>query len=95
MQIPLTIAGNIGKSPSGNTLPCLLQVYGAYGMVLETGFNSAAQLLLDRGWTLAFAHVRGGGELGRRWHHAGRQQGKLLALQASAETPSCIVLAAF
>jgi len=52
-------------------------------MSLEAGFNLVDSLLVRRGWTLAFAHVRGGGELGRRWHHAGRQSGKLLALQVS------------
>ncbi len=57
------------------------RIYGAYGMSLEAGFNPVDSLLLRRGWTLAFAHVRGGGELGRRWHHAGRQLGKSLALQ--------------
>ena len=38
----------------------------------------------------AGAHVRGGGELGRAWHHAGRKAGRLSALQAniSAVSPS-------
>jgi len=46
--------------------PALLTVYGAYGISLETGFEPERLVLLDRGWVIAFAHVRGGGELGRR-----------------------------
>ncbi|CAB4022585.1 prolyl endopeptidase-like isoform X3 [Paramuricea clavata] len=33
------------------------------------------QLLLE-GWLLAYCHVRGGGELGRKWYHMGRQTNK-------------------
>ena len=43
-----------------------MKVYGAYGISLDTGFEVEGLPLLQRGWLLAFAHVRGGGELGRR-----------------------------
>ena len=46
--------------------PALMTVYGAYGECLETGFESERLSLLEQGWVVAMAHVRGGGELGRR-----------------------------
>ncbi len=52
--------------------PMLLTGYGAYGIPYPVGFSSNRLSLLDRGVVLAFAHVRGGGELGKRWHDAGR-----------------------
>jgi oligopeptidase B len=39
-------------------------------------FASSRLSLLDRGVTVAIAHVRGGGELGKRWHDAGRMLAK-------------------
>ncbi|WIA09240.1 hypothetical protein OEZ85_008648 [Tetradesmus obliquus] len=53
--------------------PLLVEVYGAYGQVLEADFRAHRLALLQRGWAVALAHVRGGGEGGRRWHAAGRQ----------------------
>jgi protease II len=46
--------------------PLLVEVYGAYGHVLEAEFKPHRLPLLARGWSVALAHVRGGGELGRR-----------------------------
>ena len=43
-----------------------MTVYGAYGECLDTGFESEKLSLLEQGWVIAMAHVRGGGELGRR-----------------------------
>jgi oligopeptidase B len=40
------------------------------------GFSSNRLSLLDRGVGVAVAHVRGGGELGKRWHDAGRMARK-------------------
>jgi oligopeptidase B len=36
------------------------------------GFNSNRLSLMDRGVVLAYAHVRGGGDMGKPWHDAGR-----------------------
>ncbi len=46
--------------------------YGSYGYALPLGFNSNRLSLLDRGFVLAYAHIRGGGDLGKPWHDAGR-----------------------
>lgn len=35
---------------------------------------------LEEGWTLAFAHVRGGGERGQKWHEAGMKEKKVTAI---------------
>jgi oligopeptidase B len=56
--------------------PMLLTGYGAYGISYPVGFSSNRLSLLDRGVVVAVAHVRGGGELGRRWHDAGRMAHK-------------------
>lgn len=47
--------------------PILLTAYGAYGECTEADFRPERLSLLGAGWVVALAHVRGGGELGRRW----------------------------
>ncbi|GAM19105.1 hypothetical protein SAMD00019534_022800 [Acytostelium subglobosum LB1] len=54
----------------------LIKGYGAYGSVMETGYESDDQSLLKRGWVIAYAHTRGGGELGRSWYDNGRRLNK-------------------
>lgn len=48
--------------------------YGAYGIFIEPRFSELRLSLLDRGFVFAFAHIRGGGDLGRTWY----EQGKML-----------------
>ena len=50
--------------------------YGSYGYSLPLGFHSNRLSLLDRGFVLAYAHIRGGGDLGKPWHDAGRLRHK-------------------
>jgi oligopeptidase B len=54
----------------------LLTGYGAYGFPNDVRFSSARLSLLDRGVIVATAHVRGGGEMGKRWHDGGRMLNK-------------------
>ena len=56
--------------------PMLLAGYGAYGYPYPAGFSSNRLSLLDRGVSVAIAHIRGGGELGKRWHDEGRMMSK-------------------
>jgi len=56
--------------------PVLLVGYGAYEMSMDPGFSIPRLSLLDRGVVLAYAHVRGGGELGRKWYENGKLQHK-------------------
>jgi len=63
--------------PLPTPAPILLTGYGAYGIPFPVGFSSNRLSLLDRGVIVAMAHVRGGGELGKRWHDAGRMAHKM------------------
>jgi oligopeptidase B len=54
----------------------LLTAYGAYGFPHDVHFSSTRLSLLDRGVIYACAHVRGGGEMGKRWHDEGRMLAK-------------------
>ncbi|MGO9611401.1 MAG: S9 family peptidase [Verrucomicrobiia bacterium] len=62
------------KWPSGN--PLWLYGYGSYGLPTDVWFSSGRLSLLDRGLIVAIAHVRGGGEYGKRWHDQGRMMTK-------------------
>ncbi|MGH7592261.1 MAG: prolyl oligopeptidase family serine peptidase, partial [Gemmatimonadales bacterium] len=59
------------------TAPCLLQGYGSYGYPYPVAFSSNRLSLLERGMVVAIAHIRGGGELGKPWHDAGRMGRKM------------------
>ncbi|HEY9126891.1 MAG TPA: S9 family peptidase [Acidobacteriaceae bacterium] len=52
--------------------PLYIYAYGSYGYALPIGFNSNRLSLLDRGIVMAYAHIRGGGDLGDPWHDAGK-----------------------
>jgi oligopeptidase B len=70
-RVPISLVARV-DTPRDSTSPMLLTGYGAYGLPYPVTFSSSRLSLLDRGVAFAIAHVRGGGELGKRWHDAGR-----------------------
>jgi oligopeptidase B len=61
----------INGGPGG---PLHVYGYGAYGAAMDPGFSVRRLSLLDRGFAYAIAHIRGGDDLGRAWHKAGRRE---------------------
>jgi oligopeptidase B len=74
-KVPVSLVHKKGVKRDG-TAPCLLCGYGAYGLAVPMEFDPALVSLLDRGVVYALAHVRGGGDLGRRWYEDGRLRKK-------------------
>ena len=71
VQVPVSIVYRKDKRTPGRN-PLYVYGYGSYGYALPLGFNSNRLALLDRGVVLAYAHIRGGGDLGDPWHDAGK-----------------------
>jgi oligopeptidase B len=56
--------------------PLYLYGYGSYGYPLPASFSASRLPIADRGVVVALAHIRGGGELGKPWHDAGKMMEK-------------------
>jgi len=74
-RVPLSIVHR-RDTPRDGSAPLLLYGYGSYGISVPVNFSSNRLSLLDRGVIYAVAHIRGGGELGKPWHDAGRMKNK-------------------
>ncbi|MDT4994558.1 MAG: oligopeptidase [Actinoplanes sp.] len=70
-RVPISIVCRKG-TPRNGTAPLLLYGYGSYEHSIDPYFSIARLSLLDRGVVYAIAHVRGGGEMGRRWYESGK-----------------------
>ena len=79
-QVPISIVARRGsrEDDGGGTrpVPTLLYGYGSYEASIDPYFSIARLSLLDRGAAFAIAHVRGGGEMGRRWYDDGKMAKK-------------------
>ncbi|MGB9464046.1 MAG: S9 family peptidase [Candidatus Acidiferrum sp.] len=74
-RVPISLVYRRDTSLDGSA-PLLLYGYGSYGHSVAVTFSSNRVSLLDRGVIYAVAHIRGGGELGKPWHDAGRLRRK-------------------
>lgn len=70
-QVPISIVYRKDRREPGRN-PLYVYGYGSYGYSLPLGFGSNRLCLLDRGAVMAYAHIRGGGDLGKPWHDAGK-----------------------
>ena len=69
--IPVSIAYRTGTKRDG-TAPLYQYAYGSYGLSTDPAFIPNWVSLMDRGFVVAIAHVRGGQEMGRAWYDQGR-----------------------
>jgi oligopeptidase B len=74
-HVPISVL-RLKSAKLDGTGPLYLYGYGSYGLSLDMNFNSNIFSLVDRGVVYAVAHIRGGGEMGKAWHDAGRMMNK-------------------
>ena len=74
-RIPLNVIAAPG-TPCDGTAPALLPAYGGYGISLVPRFDPGLLLWLEQGGVYVVANLRGGGEFGEEWRHAGRLAAK-------------------
>jgi len=75
VNIPISVVHLKGAKLDGAG-PLYLYGYGSYGAPMDIFFNSNIFSMVDRGVVVAVAHIRGGGEMGKAWHDAGRMMNK-------------------
>jgi oligopeptidase B len=70
-RVPISLVYRLPLERDGGR-PLLLQGYGSYGYSYDPAFSSNLLSLLERGYVVAIAHVRGGEEMGRAWYEGGK-----------------------
>jgi len=76
VEVPISLVYRRDKFHLDGQSPLYVYGYGSYGYALPLGFSASRLALLDRGLVVAYAHIRGGGELGDPWHDAGKMMQK-------------------
>ena len=71
IKVPVSLVYRKDMRQAGKN-PLYVYGYGSYGYSLPLGFSGNRLSLLDRGVVMAYAHIRGGGDLGKPWHDAGK-----------------------
>ena len=75
-RVPYTLIHKKGLRLDGRT-PAWISAYGSYGISAYTpAFASRTLALVDAGFIVGYANVRGGGEYGRAWHKDGQLTNK-------------------
>ncbi|VYS50462.1 unnamed protein product [Arabidopsis thaliana] len=80
VEVPLTILYS-REAWKKSESPGMLIGYGAYGEVLDKSWCTNRLSMLDRGWVIAFADVRGGGSGEFSWHKSGTRSLKQNSIQ--------------
>ncbi len=77
VKVPISVIYRKDLKKADGSNPLYVYAYGSYGFTLSDTFSSTRLSLLDRGVVMAIAHIRGGGEMGKAWHDAGRMMNKM------------------
>ena len=92
--IPVSLLYRKGLKRDGSN-PALLYGYGSYGISIDASFSHVRLSLVDRGFVYAIAHIRGGGDLGKSWHEAGRMANKTNTFQDFIAAAEALIEAGF
>ncbi len=74
-MIPISLV-KLKNSKQNGKSKVLLYAYGAYKHSVSPSFSASRFCLIDRGIIFAIAHIRGGGDLGEKWHLEGKKKFK-------------------
>jgi prolyl oligopeptidase len=74
-RVPLFISHRKDLKINGNT-PTYLYGYGGFDIALPLSFSVSNLVWMEMGGIYAQAHLRGGGEYGRKWHEGGMKANK-------------------
>lgn len=70
-RVPMFLTHRRGLEPDGDT-PVYLYGYGGFRISMTPAWSTFAAAWVERGGIFVSACLRGGGEYGEAWHHAGR-----------------------
>jgi oligopeptidase B len=76
-KVPISVVYRKDLKKADGSNPLYVYAYGSYGAILPVTFSPTRISLLDRGVVMAYAHIRGGGDMGKAWHDAGRMMNKM------------------
>ena len=74
-MIPISLVRKKDSKLDGKS-KVIMYAYGAYKTSIDPGFSPSRFCLIDRGFTYAIAHIRGGGDLGDHWHTEAKLKNK-------------------
>ena len=72
VKVPVSLAFRKDLFKTNETNSCLLYGYGSYGISIDPAFRSNWVTYMDRGFVVAIAHIRGGGDCGKTWYEDGK-----------------------
>jgi oligopeptidase B len=94
-RIPVSLAYRKDRFNRDASAPLNLIGYGSYGYSYDPHFSSNRVSLLDRGFVIAIAHVRGGAELGQGWYEDGRLLHKMNSFNDFIDATDFLVAAGY
>jgi prolyl oligopeptidase len=78
IRVPLTLVVREGTDLS-QPKPVIMTGYGGFGVLATPQFSALVAIMMELGAIFALPQIRGGGDLGRWWHDAGRARNRQAA----------------
>jgi prolyl oligopeptidase len=79
-RIPMLLAGKPQVLAAG-ARPIAMTSYGGFGVPVTPRFSAFATYLMEKGCVLALPGIRGGGDFGAEWHHAGVRRNRKVSIR--------------